>query len=353
MRAMMPLLAALAVAGCQDWRSGQFGAPSPTMPTDQASNPQPGAATDTAPPANDNRGISPGEPADPNAGQDVMAQVNGSPVYMASLYDLLVRADGLRMARHVISSQLVNAAAAEGGLTASDQEIQAEHDQTLQRMFPNVPEAVQRQRLLEELMLRENTPTKAWRMSMRRNVLLGKLLAEETDVSQEELRQAYADRYGRKVVVRHIQSANLADAQDAMEKLRAGADFAQLAAKVSKNASAARGGLLPAVGAKTNLLPKALHKVAWAMKTPGELSQPIKVGTTYHILCLQRVIEPQDVSFQDAAGQLEPHVRARNTRNAKTRLLEQMISQADIKWVDPILANSADGSGPDDQEDLP
>ena len=54
------------------------------------------------------------------------------------------------MARHVISSQLVNAAAAERGLIASDQEIQAEHDQTLQRMCPNVPEAIQRQRLLEE-----------------------------------------------------------------------------------------------------------------------------------------------------------------------------------------------------------
>ena len=154
-------------------------------------------------------------------------------------------------------------------------------------------------------------------------------------------------------MVRHIQSEKLTEAREAREALRNGADFAELAAKVSKNASAAKGGLLPPVGPNPKTLPKALHKVAWAMKEPGEISDPIQAGTSYHILYLERVIEAQDVKFSDVNDKLASQVRSGKIRAASNTLLQEMIRKAEIKWIDPVLAGQVPPSPRPVQERIP
>ena len=155
-----------------------------------------------------------------------MAYVDGSPVYMADLYELLIHAEGLKMAQQLIVSEAVRQAATAKGLTVTPQEVQAEHDGTLARMWPSDTAPAQRERLLDQLMERRGIPQQQWRLSMERNALLGKLAGDEVQVTDEEIRDVHESRYGRKVVVRHIQSANTSEAQQAMKKLRAGEDFA-------------------------------------------------------------------------------------------------------------------------------
>jgi len=172
---------------------------------------------------------------------------------------------------------------------------------------------------------------------MRMQAQLTKILSPQIEVTPEEMRKAFADEYGRKVVVRHIQTASLEDAEDALRQLRAGADFAQLARKISKHASAADGGLLPPVSANAKILPKALHEQAWSMTRKGQISPPIQVGTSYHLLYLEKIIEPKNVAFEDVTDELQAVVKRGKIRRAKERFLQQIIADADIQWVDPIL----------------
>ena len=327
------ITAAVLVGGCERMKLGS----SSTKPVPPA----------VATPTRSERPVatSPAPPAERAPGE-VMAHVNGQPIYMASLYEMLLEEHGVKLAQQLIADELVRQAGAEKNLTVTEAEIQAEHDQTLRNMFPQIDDPAQLERLLDQLLVRRELSRDLWRRTMRRNVLLGKLAAPQVQITEPELQEEFGAQYGRKVVVRHIQTAGLAEAQDVLKRLRAGEDFAKLAAEVSTNPSAAQGGLLPPIGAKVEGLPPAIRQAALAMNTPGELSEPIQVQTTFHVLRLEEVLPPQGVNFQDVRGRLEADLRAKKLMALRNRVLADLARSANVEYRDPILkrrAEEADG----------
>ena len=331
--------AVVAVGGCGPLTTPGESGSAPLAPTAEPAPSAPQREATTAPSA----------ATRPAAGA-VMAYVNGRPVYMRRLHEMLVRSHGMEQGRQLIASELVAQAAEQQNLTASDEEIAAEHERTLERMFPdNVSGAEQRERLLEQLLVQKGVPREEWRMTMRRNVLLGKLAGPRAAVSETELRTQFEERYGRRFVVRHIQTASLGDAQNALEQLRKGADFAQLARRVSKSRSAETGGLLQPIGPKAPGLPPPLREAARSMKTAGEISEPIQVGTTYHVLHLERIIESQDVKFEDVKDTLAEAVRNDKLRALKPQILAELIRGGRIEYVDPILKRKSKAAEPGEE----
>lgn len=270
-----------------------------------------------------------------------MAYVAGEPIYMSELHDLLVRAQGVPVAYQLVANELVRQAAQAKGLEASQAEIQAESDRTLEELFPRAQPGQQRERLLHELLQRRGVSAKQWQLVMRRNVLLGKLAAARVTVSDEDLAEEFRLRYGRKVEVRHIQTASLAAAQEALKQLTEGADFAELARRMSINPSAVDGGLLPPIGADSRSVPPAIREAALAMTRVGQLSDPIQVETSYHILRLEKVHPPQDVKFSQVKDALARSARARLLRVEQQKVLQELIQAANdaksIRYVDPVL----------------
>jgi len=327
---VVPMLLALAVvaAGCRDGKKFAWpgrGEPEPSAPAN---------APTTYP-------SSPTQPASSPADDGVVAYVNGLPIHASDLYDVLVRANGMRMVQHLIACRLVDQAATTKGLTVSDEEVEAEHEQTLARMFPGISELGDREKMLGQLFQRQRISRKQWRMSMRRNVLLGKLAAGQADPSEAEITEAFGEKYGRKVIARHIQLATLDEAQRVLELLRAGGDFQELARKYSISPSRVRGGLLPPVGPTPRVLPKVLHTVVWEMTRPGQISEVVQTGTTYHILQLERIEPPKNVKFEDVKEQLAREVRARKLRQAGQEILRDLVAKAEIRYVDPVLMEKA------------
>lgn len=273
--------------------------------------------------------------------KEVMAYVNGRAIYMDQLHEILIESYGLERARQLIASELVLRAAFDQNLTADAQEVAAEHQQTLDTMFPSPTEPDQRERLLDELLMRRDISRLNWDITMHRNVLLSKLALGRAGITDDELRKQFEEKYGPKVVVRHIQSASLDEAQKVMEKLHGGENFAELAKRVSKNRSGANGGLLPPIGSQAKDLPTVLRRAARAMKQSGEISEPIQVGTTFHILYLERFIESQDVQFEEVRDSLNSELRLRKLRAMKQQILAELIDNADIKYVNPTLKSLA------------
>lgn len=306
---------------------------------------KPKASPTAIPPATQSSGkapsITPGA-ATALAGGLVMAYVKGQPIYMSELNDLLVQGYGLGVSRQLIATELVRQAAAEKGITASDKEVQAEKDQTIRDMFPSVEQASQREKLLEQVLLAQKGMShQQWQMVMRRNVLLRKLAEPEVKVSEDDLRDEFAQQYGRRVEVRHIQTDSLSSAQDILRQLHDGADFAELAKKVSTNPSSSDGGLLPIISANTPNLPLAIRQVAMAMKKPGKISDPVQVETAFHILKLERIIEPENVKFIDVKEKLVTAVKERRLSTIKQQILQDLIRKSQesgqIQYVDPTL----------------
>ena len=289
-------------------------------------------------------------PSNPAGGGEMLAYVNGSPVFMEELQKFLLPQYGLRLSQQILTNKVVEQAAAEKDLTVTVDDIRTEHSNTLKVMFPRVEGADQRHRLWEQFLIRRDVSRPLWEMTMRRNALLDKLITDPVQVSEQDLQAEFVERYGRKVIVRHIQLASLQEAQHVMDQLQHGADFAKLAGKVSQHPSAHVEGLLPPIGAKADGIPTALHEAAWALEKPGQMTGPIQAGTVYHILRLEQVIDAQDVQLDEVRVQITEAVRLTKRRAARQQLQEILLKQADIQYVNPVLkrqaAQAAEGSTP-------
>ena len=140
------------------------------------------------------------------------------------------------------------------------------------------------------------------------------------------------------VHVRHILLAVNKDGSDDAEvkaragkllaELRGGADFAALAkAQSIDKGSAQRGGELPRFG--PGKMVKEFETAAFALKRPGELSEPVKSQFGYHIIELLDAKPARKLPFEEALPAIREQVRARMDAQERGRLWAE--EQAQVK----------------------
>lgn len=278
----------------------------------------------------------------------VMAVVNGQPIYMSQLYEVLLRGQGLEMSQQLIATEVVQQEANRQGVSVTEADVQAEHLRLLAVTFPTLPEIEQRERALAKEMERKGVSRMRWDLIVRRNAYLHKLAGPRVQVSEEQLRQEYADQYGRKVEVRHIELESLDEVERVQKQLRLKASFEDLARRVSKNVTGAQGGLLPLIGREgPKDIPDLIRQVALALKEPGDVSEPVRVGYAYHLLRLERVIEPTSQPYEGVKEKLRAAVTERQTWLMQQVILNELLNPVRNKceYVDPLLRELITAAG--------
>jgi peptidyl-prolyl cis-trans isomerase D len=170
--------------------------------------------------------------------------------------------------------------------------------------------------------------------------LSAKSLGAEYKPTEEELRKAYADESARYISparrrVSHIlvdvpakasadQQKQALEKADKIEKeLRAGADFATLAKKLSADSgTASKGGDLGYVNA--GMLPPALEQAVSALNKAGEITAPVKTSYGYHIARLTEFTPEVRKTFEQARGDVEKAVRERKGQDEFYAKVEQL-----------------------------
>ncbi len=172
---------------------------------------------------------------------------------------------------------------------------------------------------------------------MLRLAMLRKLAQQKLNITEQDLRIAFHRRYGRRIVIRHIQLAQAEKAQELIKQLKGGADFAELASEHSINATARNGGLIAPMAPNDKRLPPSFTSAAAALTEPGQISDIVLVETAYHILKLEKIIEAQAVDFQDVKNELAKDLRAEKIQELQQQILMKIVLRADIKYVDPVI----------------
>ena len=279
--------------------------------------------------------------ADPADG-DVMAIVDGVALPMSDLIDILVFSYGLPMAQQLVANELVRQEAVRHNVAVGPVEIAAEHQQMLRMLFPMFPDQAQREHAFGVYMQEGQVTQKQWDLTMERNAVLRQLAKGRVTVTDEILQHAFGVRYNRQVVVRHIQTANLPDAESVMKDLKGGVEFEKLVQLRSLSPSRQRDGLLDPISAQSPGTPPALREAALGLKEIGQLSNVIQAGTTYHILRLEQIIEPDKVKFEDVRDSLHKDVFEEMVQHQQLEVLRELIQRATeqkkIRYVHPILA---------------
>ena len=187
----------------------------------------------------------------------------------------------------------------------------------------------------------------SYRDNLRRSLSVKRLLEAEREtvaVSRAEVQSYYEQEQERmrrpeEIRVRHIligrpqggddRATKRAEAEALLVRIRAGEDFARLAALYSEGPSRSRGGDLGYFSAG-NMVP-AFEQAAFALQEPGDVSDLVETKFGYHIIRLEGRRGGDIAEFVDVAIQIHDHLRDIRAGERIAQLADQLRGQADIQ----------------------
>jgi parvulin-like peptidyl-prolyl isomerase len=289
-----------------------------------------------------------GAPAARGQDGDAAAIVNGRPITKQQMVDLLMEARGLEVLQQLVVLELAKEETRRLKIRVSNEDVQREFERARDRIAPPVDAngrtltEEEKDKSLEMLLQQKGITLIEFRLGMERNAHLRKVVERDFHVDDATLREEFARLYGEKVEVRHIQIGDVNGLHEALNRLEKGTDFAEVARAVSQNPDTApKGGVLLPFAFNDEIVAPVLREAAFSMK-PGEVSKPIRVGTWWHILKLERRVPAPDVRFEDAREKVEQSLRDHAIPQQMNRLITELFQKADVKVLDSGLKRKYD-----------
>ena len=284
------------------------------------------------------------DPATRGVDELAIAFVGGDPIPRRDLINLLLDGHGVGAFEQLLVLHAARRLADERGLTITQADIDAEYDRSIQSLLGETvsgdPEFLRRQAgelLLDDVLASRNLARSEFRVVMRRNAYLRKLVDADLEVTDQQLREEFERRYGERVEIRHIQLISRSDVGKVVGQRTAGVDFGELAMRYSANRrTGEKRGLLPPFSADDPDIPKALRDAAFSLPA-GRESKAIQVEGWYHLIRVERRLPAQGASFDDLRDDLERSLRPRLTDAHMQTLYAELFGNADIRIVDPKL----------------
>lgn len=156
-------------------------------------------------------------------------------------------------------------------------------------------------------------------------LILQHLASADVEVT-EEAKQAYyeenSDQFSEQVEASHILVEDEETAQEVLDKLEAGEDFAALAQEYSIDGSAANGGELGYFGKGRMVAP--FEEVAFSLEV-GEISEPVESDYGFHII----KVTGQKASYEDFADDIEQLLIQEQSKSSE-EVMNELLEQSDI-----------------------
>jgi len=265
------------------------------------------------------------------------AVLNGAPVSWESMHTPLVEAAGGVVLEELVLDRLLEAEAKRQGIDPGRLDTARELT-ILQRTLAGIDPGSGPQ-LLEELRRSRGLGPERFEALLRRTALMRALVAPRVVLTPESLSLATEIRFGEKRRVRIITVPSLIDAQTVLRRLERGEAFAEIAAGVSTDASAARGGLIEPLSPADPSYPAAFRQSVRAL-TPGQWSEPVALTGSYAIVKLEEIIPAQSVPDALNSPTIETDARAEQERILMTELARRLLNSASLNILDPTLQNA-------------
>ena len=277
-----------------------------------------------------------------------VAYVDGRPVRRDAMFRPLVEAAGGRVLTELVLERVIEDRLEASGMTLNDADIRRERQRI--GLTLDAENEDQAARLLRELRRQRGLGEARFEGLLRRNAGLRKLVADQVEVTEQSLRQAYERRYGIRYRARVLTVSRFDKASRLRRQLATGeARFADLAARHSTDASADRGGLLAPISPADPNYPESIRNALRRLAEGGasgtqpnatRLSEVIALDDGFALLRLEEKIEPEPVEFADVKGELQRSVRLALEQRLMRQLARRLLSEADVVVLNPALGES-------------
>ena len=267
--------------------------------------------------------------------KNIVAIVNGQKVARQELYELLVDTYGDDALDVLIRRTLIYQAAAKEGISAASSEV----NQKLKTLINGEIDGLMRtyrikdKADLEKELIKidssiaqlEEKLSKKMRKQAEVEVLAEKVMTKTVTVTEEELKKVYDLEYGEKIEASQIVYNIRSDAEDALKKIKSGADFATMAKNDSiDRVSAAKGGKMQPFSPKDGIC------IQVANLKVGEISDIIKTDYGYHIIQITGKKPASNKDFKAVRSELEKTVRNQRYKERLGPWLISLIENASI-----------------------
>jgi parvulin-like peptidyl-prolyl isomerase len=267
--------------------------------------------------------------------------INGKTITLLELAEECIERNGQDVLEGTINRRLLDQMLRKRRLQVTDADIEAEIARAAMSMGKvtsgNKPDVAG---WLELLTQTQNIGREVYvRDEVWPSVALKKLVGDNVQITQEDLKKGYEANYGPKVRCRAIVLNNQRRAQEVWEKARENPtvkNFGDLAEQYSIEASSrSLRGEVPPI--QQNGGQPFLEKEAFSLK-PGELSGIVQVGDTYVILLCEGYTKPIDTSFEEVKDLLYRDIHEKKLRLAMAKAFDDIKDNA---RVDNFLAGTS------------
>lgn len=247
---------------------------------------------------------------------EVVATVEGEKITKEELYDTLVKVTGPEAVDALIDEKIVELEIKKEKITVSDDEIDKEVE--------NFKEEAGGEEAFHAALENNNITEDDFKEDVIQYLSIRKLMEPLVEVTDEEVKEYFEENKEmfdeqEQVDARHILVEEEDLANELYEKLKDGADFAELAQEHSTDGSAAAGGDL-GFFPRGKMVPEFEEK-AFSLEV-GKISEPVKSEFGYHI------IETLDKKEEKAAV-LEDHAE-----EIKEKLFETKMQTEYVTWLE-------------------
>lgn len=264
------------------------------------------------------------------------AMVNGKAVSWGDLKPILNEAAGAEALQEVILDLKIEQALTSAGIVIDDDAMAAERRNLLESLNADSNMAL---RLLDELRNRQHLGKVRFNALMRRNAGLRALVRNQVKVNDASVETMHEMLHGAKRQARLMVLTDLASAEGAINLVKSGGSFADVAVEMSTDSSAPRGGLLEPISQADPAYPEALRQSLFSMNI-GEMSGPILLDGKYAVIMLVKRIAPDQVTLAEAKPTLERLVRMNQERILMDQLARTMLSDVSVTIFDESLNES-------------
>jgi parvulin-like peptidyl-prolyl isomerase len=260
-----------------------------------------------------------------------IATVDGEPITRQDFYIALSDAVGRPVLDQLISEMLLAQAATRAGVSVSKDEVELEFEAVRQQVGPE----------FESLLAQYGMTADDLRNNLEIGLLVFKISTKDAVVTDEQI-AAYYDEHAadfaspEMVRASHILVETEADAQAALDRIKAGADFGEVAAAMSMDPVTARNGGDLGFFAAGEMV-KEFEDAAFAL-TVDEVSGIVKTDYGYHIVQVTDRVEPRQASREEVGGMIERLLRSAHAMKP-AELIAQLKATSLITVFDPRFAD--------------
>lgn len=256
----------------------------------------------------------------------MIASVNGEEITEDELNESLTTQYGTEVLDTLITNKIIELEAKELGVSVSEEELQKEYDEYASQYGG--------EDALLELLDSYGMDVDDVKKDMETYLLTFKVMEDDLGITEEEIKTYFEENketYGQaaEVEASHILVEDETTAQEVIDKLNAGGDFAELAKEYSTDtANNEDGGNLGYFG--TGEMAEAFETAAFAMEVGEVSSEPVETEYGFHIIKVTDKIEGKEAVFDEVKDTVYQDLLAAKVNEQYSTWVTEKMSEYDI-----------------------